>query len=194
MAAVNEREIVENPKLWHSVATIREWPDLESLGAAGARMLLDSLLSKPEGITPEDLAGLRDIDVDVLRSMATREDPTFGITHQARAIGALAERHDAGSALILAERARDGTEDDRIRIAAIHALGVIGAPGADGVVRDLAAGKPSSVRTQAIKALANLGSMSDVGMLEQIGAAGDEGGAAAAQRAIEVLQAKADRR
>src|SRR5213078_2370029 len=116
---VSERTVIDNPRLWHSVEAVREWPDLDALGDAGVRMKLDLLLLKPEGMTPEDRDALGDDEIQVLWLMATQADVTLGVTHQVAAIGALAEKGDAGALLLLADRARDRAADDRVRIAAI---------------------------------------------------------------------------
>jgi hypothetical protein len=188
--AVNERTVVENPNFRHPVEVVREWPDLDGLGAAGARMKLDLLLSKPEGMTPEDQEALGDADVEVLRTMAAREDPELGLTHQAAAIGALGERGDLGALLLLAERARDRAADDRIRVAAIHALGEIAGPGVDAVVRELVADKQAGIRVQAIRVLAKVGTAADISILEQVAAERDGVVAPLARQVSEVLSAR----
>src|SRR5262245_22549317 len=100
---IREQSVVKNPNLWHAVEVIREWPALDALGKAGARMKLDVLLLKPEGRTPDETDGLDEEDLAVLREMATEADPAFGVTHQTAAIGALSERIDSGALLLLAD-------------------------------------------------------------------------------------------
>jgi HEAT repeat protein len=188
--AISKRTVVRNPRFRHSVEVVREWPDLDALGNAGARMKLDLLLLKPEGLTPEDCEALTDDEIEVLRAMATREDPTFGVTHQVAAIGALAETGDAGALLLLADRARDRAADDRVRIAAIHALGEIGGAAVDTVVGQLIREKQPSIRTQAVLALAKVGTAADIAKLEQVADEGDDLVAPLARKAADTLRAR----
>jgi HEAT repeat protein len=153
-------------------------------------MKLDLLLLKPEGMTPEDLEALRDDEIEILRTMATREDPAFGVTHQVAAIGALGERMDAGSLLLFTDLARDRTADDRVRIAAIHALGEIGGPAVDTVVGQLVREKRLSIRAQAVRVLAKVGTAADIARLEQAAGESDEPVASLAGRAADALRAR----
>jgi HEAT repeat protein len=185
---VSERTVVENPRLWHAVEVVREWPDFDATGRASARMRLDVMLLQPEGMTPEDREALRDDEVQVLRLMATQADPAFGVTHQVAAIGALAENGDTGALLLLAELARKRVTDERVRIAAINALGEIGGPGVDSVVRDLIRDRQPSIQLQAVWALAKVGTAADVSTLEELIREGDDQVAPVARRAAQALR------
>src|SRR5574337_508752 len=160
------KSTVRNKNLRSRVTLIQERPNLDRLGRAGARLKLDLLLLAVHGQTTAEWQKLNEEECEVLRQIAREEDPAWGLSHQADAIGALGELRDKGSLLLLGEIARDTRADVRLQIAATHSLGEIGGDQVRPVLRTLLGAKAPEVRAQAAKALAKTGDRADLAVLQ----------------------------
>jgi len=170
------------------VTVIEEMQDLDQLGPAGTRLKLDLMLSMHHGPTSRDWARLSRDDRLVLRKVADEEDPAWGLSHQADAIGALGEMGDRGSIMQLSETARDRRTDPLLRIAATHSLGRIGTDQALPVLRELLDATVPEVRAQAAVGLMTAGRAADVVPLEDAGKRDRTFAGTVAKNAAEVLR------
>jgi HEAT repeat protein len=157
-----------NKNLRNRVTVIQEQPKLDRLGRAGARLKLDRMLLAVHGQTTQEWQKLNEEERAVLRQIASEEDPAWGLSHQADAIGALGEMQDKGSLLLLGEIARNARGDVRLQIAATHALGEIGGNQVKPVLRSLLEARAPEVRAQAARALAKTGTSADLAVLESL--------------------------
>lgn len=159
---------VKNKRLRSPVTVVEERPRLEALGKAGARLKLDLMLLAHHGQPPQRWQKLTPEEQDVLRMIASEEDPGWGVSHQADAIGALGESGAKSALLVLGELARDTRTDLRVQIAATYALGEVGGPEVRGVLRGLLGSKAPEVRAQAATGLLKTGGAADLVSLERL--------------------------
>jgi len=184
---------IRNKNLRHPITVIKELPRLERLGRAGARLKLDLMLLAVHGQTTQQWQKLNEEDRAVLRQIAREEDPAWGVSHQADAIGALGVMQDKGSLLLLSEIARNVRADVRLQIAAIHAMGEIGGSQVLPVLRSLLDAKAAEVRSQAARALAKTGSGEDLAILEGLAKEDKTYVGEAARNAIKLLRTRLQR-
>jgi HEAT repeat protein len=185
-----DESVVRNDNLRSDVTVIEETPDLDRLGKAGARLKVDRMLMAHHGQPAEAWQRLSADERDVLRQIAVEEDSELGISHQADAIGALAEMRDEGSLLLLSKLARDQRADTRIQIAATYALGEIGGDQVRSELRDLLRASAPEVRAQAVYGLAKAGTGADLIELEAIAERDQTFVRDIARRAGEALRAR----
>jgi HEAT repeats len=179
---------VKNKNLRSPVTVVEERPRLESLGKAGARLKLDLMLLAHHGQPPREWQKLTPEEMNILRVIASEEDPAWGVTHQADAIGALAEARDSSGLLLLAETARNARADLRLQIAATYALGEIGGGEARKVLRGLLDAKRPEVRAQAATGLMKTGGATDLISLERLAERDQTFAGDAAREAVSALR------
>jgi len=184
---------VRNKNLRYPVTVIKEQPPLKRLGRAGARLKLEQMLLAVHGQTEAEWRKLNEMEKDVLRQMAREEDPALGVSHQADAIGALGVMRDAPSLLLLSEIARASEADDRLRLAAVHALGEIGGDEVRPVLRSLLDSKATEVRAQAARALGKVGDAADLTVLDRMSKTDKTYAGGLARDASRLVRARMDR-
>lgn len=182
--------VVRNANYRHPLTVVVERPDLDAHGRAGARLKLDLMLSAPEGVTDQQLEDLSDDERVVLRKMASEPDPKLGVPRQTAALGALAQLKDRESLLQMAELARNGGVDRRVRIAATHALGRIGGPQVPQVLRGLLTSDLPQVQAQAARGLAQVGGLADLAAIDRVAGADDPVASSVAGQAASALRSR----
>jgi hypothetical protein len=157
---------VRNKNWRETITVIEEMPGLDNLGKAGARLKLDLMLAATHGHSERDWQRLNAEEREVLRQMAREEDPAWGVSHQADAIGALGQLRDQAAQLQLGDLARNSRADLRLQIAATHALGEIGGEQVRPLLRELLEARSPEVRAQAALGLVKTGTAADLAALE----------------------------
>ena len=188
--AERTEKVIKNRNYRYPVSVVVERPDLLELGDAGARLNVELMLSAPEGVPSRRLRRLGAAERSALRKIAAEEDPARGILLQKAALGALGQVKDHAASLVIARLAQSPAVDMRVRAEAIASLAEIGGEGTREFMLDvIESGQPED-RAQAALALAKLGTVADVGLLEAIAETEDTFVGKLAGRAATTLREK----